>query len=228
MFSDVKEIDKICHNFHHKPYQISKKIANKFELMLTAFHEAGHTVYALLHFMNICSVRVFQDKSNKRFAGFTYYSSLNIDKIEDNDLLLECLRAEIGLLYAGLITERYQYKLYFGSDRFPSFLNGASEDLKDASEIIKKYNIVPPGKRRYNYKKKILRKASFELKDNWDAVIAVAHALFQKKRLNFNDLKNILTKKTIDKDFWKRRMKDIKIFYDKSVLDENKFKSIIT
>ena len=207
---------------------VRKKVTHTHELISTSHHEAGHTIYALLHFMTIHSVKVFPGKKTKRIEGFTHYDSLDYANLDSAELTVERLNAEVGLSYAGLIAEKYQYKLHSGSDKFPSFLDGSSKDLREASEIIKKYNIAPPGRKRYNYKKRMVRQVARELQEHWDAVTAVAHALFQKKRLNFNDLKNILTKKTEHKEFWKERMKAIKIFYDKPDIDENEFRSMIS
>jgi hypothetical protein len=206
---------------------VRKKVTHTHELISTSHHEAGHVIYALLHFIMIHSVRVFYDKKTKRIGGFTYYDSLDYDTFDNFELMAERLNSEIGLLYAGLVSEKYQYKLHSGSDKFPSFLDGSSKDLKDASEVIKKYNIALPGRKRYNYKKHMIRRVTRELLEHWDAVTVVAHALFQKKRLSFNDLKNILIKKTEHKEFWKERMKAIKIFYDKPDVDEKEFMSLI-
>jgi len=207
---------------------VRKKVTRTHELIATSHHEAGHTIYALLHFMTIHSVRIFPDKKTKRIEGFTHYDSLDYSTLEDPVLKVERLHAEVGLSYAGLVAEKYQYKLHSGSDKFPSFLDGSSKDLREASEIIKEYNLAPPGRKRYNYKKLMVRRVARELQEHWDAVTIVAHALFQKKRLNFADLKNILTKKTNNKEFWKNRFKEITNFYQKKILDEKEFKIMIS
>jgi len=207
---------------------VRKKVTHTHELISTSHHEAGHTIYALLHFMTIHSVKVFPEKKTKRIEGFTHYDSLDYTKLDDAELATERLHAEIGLSYAGLVAEKYQYKLHSGSDKFPSFLDGSSNDLQEASALIKKYNIAPPGRKRYNYKKRMVRRTTRELLEHWDAVTAVAHGLFQKKRLGFKELKNILTKKTEHKEFWKERMRAIEIFYDKPEVDEKLFRSMIS
>lgn len=207
---------------------VRKKVTHTHELISTSHHEAGHTIYALLHFMMVYSVRVFPEKKTKRIEGWTYYDSIDYSNLEDKELQAERLNAEVGLSYAGLVAEKYQYKLHSGSDKFPSFLDGSSKDLREASEMIKKYNIAPPGDKRYNYKKRMVRKVTRELVENWDAVTLVAHALFQKKRLSFNDLKNILTKKTENKEFWKERFKVIQKGYKTHNLDEKEFRSMIS
>lgn len=207
---------------------VRRKVTHTHELISTSHHEAGHTIYALLYFMMVYSVQVFPNKKTKRIEGWTHYDSIDYSDLEDKELQAERLNAEVGLSYAGLVAEKYQYKLHSGSDKFPSFLDGSSRDLKEASEIIKKYNVAPPGRKRYNYKKRMVRRVTRELQEHWDAVTAVAHGLFQKKRLSFNDLKNILTKKTEHPEFWKERMKVIQKNYKSDDLDENKFRSMIS
>jgi len=206
---------------------VRKKVTHTHESISCSHHEAGHTIYALLHFMTIHSVRIFPDKKTKRIEGFTHYDSPNLNKIQDPILLAERVAAEVGLCYAGLVAEKYQYKLHSGSDKFPSFLDGSSKDLSEASELIKKHQLAPAGRKRYNYKKRAVRTATRELQQNWEAVTLVAHALFQKKRLNFSDLKTLLTKKTENKEFWKERFKAIANYYDKPGLEEE-FKSMIS
>src|SRR5271165_3022560 len=123
---------------------VRKKVTHTHELISTSHHEAGHTIYALLHFMTIFSVQVYQDKKSKRVDGFTHYYSFDVKTIVDPQILANRLYAEVGLCYAGLVAEKYQFKLHSGSDKFPSFLgDGSSKDLKEASEIIKKYQIAP-------------------------------------------------------------------------------------
>jgi hypothetical protein len=181
-----------------------------------------------LHFMKINLIRVYQDKKTKRMDGFILYDSPPVDIIKDLDLQAERLHREIGLSYAGLIAEKYQFKLHTGSDKFPSFLNGSYNDLSEASNLIKKYQVAPAGRKRYNYKKKIIREVTKEIQKYWDDVTLVAHAIFQKKKLYFTDLKNLLTKKSENKEFWKEQLKIIDNFYDKDPLDENELKSIIS
>src|ERR1700677_3801876 len=183
---------------------VRKKVTHTHESIATSYHEAGHTIYALLHFMQVNLIRVYQDKKTKRIDGFTLYESPPIDTIQDEILRNERIHSEIALSYAGLIAEKYQFKLHSGSDKFPSVLNGSFCDLSEASEMIKKYQVAPPGRKRYNYKKRVIRKVTKELQQNWDAVTLVAHFLFQKKKINFLDLKALLTKKSDNKDFWKR------------------------
>lgn len=208
---------------------VRKKVTQTHELICTTYHESGHTIYALLHYMIVWTVRVYKDKESNRIDGFTNYCSLDINTINDPFILSDRLRTEVGLCYAGLVAEKYQYKLHSGSDKFPSCLSdGSSKDIKDASGIIKKFDLSPAGKKRYNYKQRMIKEVNDELKENWDAVTVVAHALFKKKRLNFDELKMLLTTKTESKEFWKDQFAIINNFYSHPPLDKKEFRFIIS
>jgi ATP-dependent Zn protease len=188
--------------------EIRKKVTKTYELITTSYHEAGHTIYALLSFMKVSSVYVFEHKVYKRVHGFTQYEShdLDIDHVFFNILLEQ----EIGLSYAGLLAEKYHYKGISGSDQIPMFIKeGSSDDLSAVRKIIQKYNPAPPGKKRYAYKQKIVRKTLGILVEHWDAVDLIAHNLFKHKRLSYNDLRELLTKKSKNRKFWKEQFKII-------------------
>lgn len=208
---------------------VRKKFHQTHELISTAHHEAGHAIYGLLHYIEVEYVDVFEDKKTKRIMGLTHYSVSEIDAIENSALALDRLIAEICLLYAGLAAERYHFKLISGSDNIPMFIRDLSVgDTSKASSLINKFQLAPPGAKRSQYKKKLIRKVSRELQQNWDAVTVIAHALFQRKRLDFSDLKELLTKKTKNKDFWKEQFKAIERIYLSDEVDEQKLKSILS
>ncbi len=191
-----------------------KRVTKTYESITTSYHEAGHTVYGLLHLMVINSVYVFEDKKNKRICGFTQYYSIPLDTIEPGKLLNNRVYAEIGLSYAGLVAEKFQFQLASGSPKFPLFLkDGSSDDTLEASSIIRKYEVAPPGRKRYEFKKKIIREVGKELQVHWDAVTIIAHALFRKKKLDFGEIKSLLTKKSRNKKFWKEHFKTISSIY---------------
>ena len=192
---------------------ISKKIAKQFEFIMTSTHEAGHTIYALLHLMRVNSVSIFENKKIKRIHGVTYYDyTNNLEDIKDPDLLFELVRSEVGVNYAGLIAEKILFKNISGSSQTPTFISdGSSEDNRNARELFKKYDLATPGRKRAFYKRKLIREIHNELCTHWDAVTIVSHALFQRRRLSFEDLKELLTKKTKNKKFWKEQFKNLSI-----------------
>jgi len=208
---------------------IRKKFHETHELISTAYHEAGHTVYGLLHCIKIESVAIFKDKKSKRIEGFTHYNSLALSDIQDPELFNDRLHSEICLSYAGLIAEKHHFKAISGSDKFPMFLrDGSSSDITSAAALFQKYNLVEPGRKRYNYKQKLMKSIHQELKDHWDAITLVAHGLFKKKKIYYAELQQMLTRKTDDKQFWKENFRDINYLYDNAEsLDEKDVKSIL-
>jgi ATP-dependent Zn protease len=211
--------------------EIRKKITKTHEFISTSYHEAGHTIYALLHLMRVGSVSVFENKKLKRVHGSTYYDYLSdLESIQDPELLNVLVRAEIGVSYAGLIAEKSLFKSISGSHQTPMFISdGSTEDNKVARELIQKYNLAPPGAKRSLYKKKLAREIQSELHANWDAVTLVAHALFKHRKLSFEDLRKLLTERSRHKKFWKEQFKKVNYFYDNSEsLDENDLRSILS
>lgn len=209
---------------------IRKKFHQTHELISTAYHEAGHTIYGLLHLMDVTSVRVYTDKKSKRIEGFTAYNPPELEQIQDLVLFNDRLHAEIGLCYAGLAAEKRFYKLISGSDKFPMFLrDGSWHDTAEARQLFQKWQLCKSGRERYNYKQKLIKLASQEMSEHWDAVTLVAHSLFKKKKLDYLELQTLLTKKCRDKQFWKDRFKTINYLYkNNECLDEKQIKSIMS
>lgn len=187
--------------------EVRKKVTKTYELIATSYHEAGHTIFALLHCMKVNSVYVFEHKIFKRIHGFTQYESRSTT---ENCHIADFLEQEIGLSYAGLLAEKYHFKMISGSDQVPMFIKeGSSDDLSDIRQIINKYNPVPAGNKRYAYKQAIARKTTALLAEHWDSVDVVSHALFKHKKLSYQDLKALLTTKTKNRKFWRGIFKEI-------------------
>lgn len=209
---------------------LRKKITQTHEYISTSYHEAGHVIYGLVKGWKIESVYVFELKKTKRINGFTHYSDPpTLPKSQDSEIFDHFIVSEIGLKYAGLVAEKCHFKKMSGSDKFPLFLrDGSSDDTLSAAALIKTHNLATPGRKRYAYKKKLIRETQLVIEDNWDAVTAVAHALFKKKRLSFDDLRKILTKNTKNKKYWKTQFANITYIYENSGgLDENNLKYIL-
>lgn len=209
---------------------VRKQIHSIYDLISTSHHEAGHTIYGLLNFIKIESVYVYQNPKNKRIEGLTNYDSPDFSVVNDSNFFHNLLKAEISIKYAGLLAEKCHFKKISGSDKFPMFLrDGSSEDTLSAAALIKKYAIVAPGRKRYAFKKKLIKETSDLLQNNWDAISIVAHNLFQKKKLSYEDLKTILCKKTNNPKFWKDVFNKIDHIYENlETLDEHSLKIILS
>lgn len=211
--------------------KVRVKLTYMHDLISTTYHEAGHVIIGLINFIKIPSVFVFQNKKNKRIEGICYYESIKDFNIDfDEQLLQSQIKREICFKYAGLLSEKNYFKIISGSDAFPKYLkNSSSDDILSASKMIKLANLAPAGSERRSLKNKLYNKTLSELQKHWDAVIIVAHALFKKKVLTFNNLKSLLTTKANDKKFWKEQFKSINyIFKNFHRLDKKQIKFILT
>ena len=205
-----------------------KKAAFTQNLISTAHHEAGHAVYGLLHLMKIDSVHVFEDENNC-INGYTNFDFFIADDFNSSSIANYVINSDICLRYAGLIAEKYHYKTVSGSDRFPMFLkDGSSDDTTMASNLIKKYKLAPPGQERQTLKDNLRSSILQELQQNWDDVNLIAHGLFQKKKLKYLDIKDLLTTQSKNKKFWRAQFKAMNIIYNNcELLDEKELRIIL-
>lgn len=210
--------------------EIRKKVTKTHEFISTSYHEAGHTIYALLHLMKVGSVSVFEDKKLKRIHGETYYDHpIDFDSVKDSELLASLVKSDMGMSYAGLIAEKTLFKSISGSSQTPSFIiDGSAEDNKGAAALMTKFNLEPPGPKRAAFKKKLMREVQGELHLHWEAVTLLAHALFKHRKLRGEDVATLLITRSKNRKFWKEQFKKINHFYDNSAsLDEKDLKSIL-
>lgn len=203
-----------------------KKQALDYGIIACSFHEASHTVCAIHNCIKISSVHTSSETVNE---GTTDYYTLDVSVFEDNDLLTILLMQELQVLYGGLVGEKIYYREICGSEKFPMHLRiGSSSDISAASNLIVNHDLAKPGKHRMLLKKKIQSDVAAILNEHWSAVKIVAHALYKKKRLSFEELQHLLTRKTDNKDFWKDRFKKIRLLYNEtSNLDETSIRDII-
>jgi hypothetical protein len=198
---------------------ILKKLSQNHELIFTSFHEAGHTICALLHYMSVPMVTI--SLTEHRAEGYTHYNIIEHQNIIDPEILNYFIISEINISYAGLVCEKILNKSLCGSDNFPILLReGSSPDILNASTLIKKNNLALPGKPRSLFKKRILKELSQLLQNNWDDVRLIAHLLYRKKKINYDDLRTLLTKKSLNKIFWRERFREIDILTRPSGITE--------
>lgn len=214
-------------SINHFSHEI-EKFTYIHDLLSTCYHEAGHVIFALLRLMKVQSVRVYNTPTQQN-VGYTYFDAFPAESFYDELIKYFIINSEICMRYAGVTSEKYYFKTISGSDKFPTFLRDSySEDTKEAARLFRKFNIISPGKKRYKYKKNLLKNTLIELKDHWQEIILVAHILFKKKRLTYKILKNILTKKSNNTEFWKYQFRDIDNLYNcKRGIDEKEFKIIL-
>ena len=133
----------------------------------------------------------------------------------DKDTTLHIAKNEVMMSFAGLEAEKLFYRDICGSNKFPRVLKmGCEADIKSASETIKRYDLAPPGKKRQAYKRQLQKELGAILTEHWSDLKLISHALYKTKRLSFDDLKKLLTKKSVRAEFWKRQFRDIGVLFD--------------
>jgi|SRR5271170_879567 len=189
-----------------------KKQSFDYELIAMSYHEAGHVVCGLYNYLYVHDANVMTP--TKREGGTNFYIYGN-ESVEDEELNKILLIFELQALYAGLIAERMYYKDICGSSKFPMHLkNGSTYDTSLASKIIRKNNLAPSGKQTFLFKKQIQYDVEQLLAEHWDAIKVIAHSLYTKRRVTFDELKYVLTRKTSYKDVWKSKFRKIRIIHN--------------
>lgn len=208
---------------------LRKKVTKTHELIAVSYHESGHAIYGLLNYMKINSITVFNSSKSSRGYGTTSYNPAIDENVSDPILFDFWLKSELGLCYAGTCAERLYFKIISGSDNIPRFLkDGCEDDLASAANLIIKYQLATPGKKRYAYKQKMIKDTCQYLQEYWDDIVLISHSLFNKKRLYYTDIKALLSKKSKNKNFWKEQFKIIDCLSDNAGnLDIETIKSIL-
>lgn len=206
-----------------------KQFHKNYEIISSAYHEAGHAVFALLHFLKVFSVELCEIENDK-IGGLTSYELYcNYEEKIDNNLKKKLLLTEVGVSYAGLMSEQYHFKLLSGSDQPPFFLKyGASDDIALAANIIKKYNLCPSGKKRLSFKKQMMKNSFKDLYNHWDAVNIIVQLLFKYKKVDYSQIKKSLCSKSEKKQFWKEQFKKIDLLFNDFIeIDNSMIKAIV-
>jgi hypothetical protein len=200
-----------------------KKIFD-YDLIAMSYHEACHTVIALFNYLQVYHVNVMTPKRSDGNTNFFIYDEI----VKDEDLKKIFSIFEIQTMYAGLVGERMYYRDICGSSKFPMHLKKDSAyDIGIASAIIRKNNLASPGKKTHLFKKEVQFDVEKILDDHWDAVKEIAHSVYRKKRLSFDELKYILTRKTDQKEFWKDKFRKMNIIYSNNKPTEEVVKELV-
>jgi hypothetical protein len=207
---------------------IRKRIAKTHELIGGSYHEAGHTVYALLHLMKVNHTYIFENEESGRIhGGSNYCDPMVFEEVQDQELLNIMVKADVGMSYAGLISEKVLFQQMSGSSKIPMFISeGSYDDNRSARQVIARYNLAPPGQKRATFKRKLMIEVQHKLHVYWNDVMLISHALFKKRKLMFVDLARLLTNKSINKGFWKEQFKKIRRIHDRQIA-EQELKSLL-
>jgi len=202
--------------FHQQCYLIS-----------AAYHEAGHAIIGLLNFIKINSVEscIYKDRGIGGNTTFEVYPSSS----DNIDILKYFALAELKVYYAGAIAEKQLLKNISGANLSPFFFKwGAKDDVKAAATLIKEFQLVPPGKKRYDFKQKVIKETNKLINEYWDDITLLSQFLYNKKFITYDDLKKLLCSKSKNNKFWKKQFKNIDIIFSNNFdLDLNTIKIML-
>lgn len=198
----------------------SKKLSQEYDLIFVSRHEAAHAIVSLLRFFRVMFISTGTE--NNRISGNTYYEYFDSDDVDDQKIKNYAIISLIYVSYAGLIAEKILYKELCGSDKFPMVLReGSSPDISEASDLISKHNLAPPGAPRQAYKRKIFKDLTYLIKEYWEDIELISHSLYKKKKITEEELKQLLIKKSKNKLFWKKRFKEIEFLLGQDELPDD-------
>src|SRR5258708_8552056 len=204
--------------------EAAKQISD-YNLIACSWHEAGHIICAMLNYCKVYSANVTTIESNKDANTNVYCYD---EVVTDPELKRILLMFELRVMYAGLEAERIYYGEITGSSKFPIHLRkGSWYDIKFAQKTIRKNNLATPGKKTQLLKKQLKFEVEQILKTYWEDVRLIAHSLYRKKRLSFDDFKYILSRKSKNKDFWNNRFKKIQIILSDNYCPEDVVKDLV-
>lgn len=190
-----------------------------FQDVSTAYHEATHALFAILAFFKIEKVEIFSNKKKKdndyEACGVTSFFS-HLDYTSNTILQRDFAISEIIVNYSGVVGEQFLFKQISGVKKAPGYIKKSGYvDNNNSKKIFKKYLID------YNitvtaFKASVFKKIESILESYWEDVKLIAISLLFNKKLKHNDIKNILTKKSKSKHFWKQKFKVIDIMFGKN------------
>jgi len=196
---------------------INKKQANDYRIIALCYHESGHVICAIHNCIKVMSASIIpiaSDLGETRYE--TVYELLDLDDLKEDRNVKKFVKSEIQFLYAGLIAEKIYYKDICGSDKFPMHLKeGSFNDIQIISGLISKYSLADPGPERFAFKKEMQDETKKILTEHWETVKLLSHFLYNRKYIEYNEIKYLLCNKSKEKEFWKDKFKKIKSLYGK-------------
>lgn len=178
--------------------RIVYRVVSNYQDISTCYHESGHIICALLSFCEVSSAEI-----KSADEAYVYYDCPDIESA-NNKTKFSLIKKEIGIRYAGVLAEKIFFQNLHPLDTMPMSVKiGSSDDFKTASDIIRKYNVVKSGKDRQKFKNKIKLKIEKLLHYHWKDVALIANVLLDKKKINFNKIKTVLSTKSSKAKKWK-------------------------
>ena len=177
--------------------------AKDYELIATCYHEAGHVVLGILNLIKTKTVTV---NVSGNIGGSTLTLFHVPSRHTTNDVKNILLASRLYMLFAGTVAESIYYKDICGAELPPHLKIGAKFDLMMINKIISKFKLASPGKPRKKLKLVLKNKTNSLLKNHWFEVRSLAHLLYSKRTLIFEDIKKLLINIPGRKAYWQTHL----------------------
>lgn len=189
--------------------RVVHKAIKNYDFISTCYHEAGHTVIALLKAFRVTEVKVCSKNS-----GETYYTRPSFSNNKSRNKTIAV--GEVSVLYSGIESEKILFQTLDSHNIIPrSIKNGSSSDFKSALWFIRKYDLAEPGKETTQFKSKIRSKLKNKIVRHWEDITLISNALIKNKKIKYNRIKKILLTYSPNHLMWEKKFLRI----------ENKFNS---
>jgi hypothetical protein len=192
-------------------HYIKSKIFSEYDKISTSYHEVGHIICAIYHYLKPHELKIFKEADNYHYEGIAVYESYSdfLSKARKQDVKKLCY-SEISISYAGTVAERLLFSRISGKNKLLKVLHGFStEDFKEVNYIINKYNLAKPGRLRKRLKSKITTYTENVLTTFWQDVELLSYKLISKGSLKEKEIRSLLVNESTNKKVWTHRYKVI-------------------
>ncbi len=182
--------------------RVVHKAIKNYDFISTCYHESGHTILALLRNFKVSTVLI-----KNKYSGVTMYTTPEFSFNEKNNKKIA--EGEVYVLYSGIESEKILYSKLDSFNNVPMSIKiGSTVDFEYARYYIKTYSLAP-GNDNKKYKKTIKTNIRKKLTKHWGDVGLISNALLKNKKIGFRRIKTILTKYSVNKEFWKKKFEII-------------------
>jgi len=191
----------------------NRKKADDYSRISTCYHESSHAIIAINNYFKVTQLQALSEEG---FCKIECFSNINL--FHNKSVINRIAILEAQVYCAGMEGEKLYRKDICGCTKFPRVLYGAYDDVQRISALIKQFNLAEPGYARTRFKVSLQSKTNKFLQEHWLEVKALAHSLYKRKTISFDDIKKILLK--INKPFWKEKFDNLDILSSQELWEE--------
>lgn len=176
--------------------------SKELQLVLTAYHEAGHAVIGLLNFVKTRGISIVPESGS---YGSTLFDFVFPTKETPKQLSNALLASNLYLLAAGEIANNVLCEKLGCKKAARLIARGGHDDRLRISKVIKDYKLAEPGRLRKELKAAINNKTRQFVETHWEEIVMLASFLLEHRKASFEDVKTCLLSVRGKKTFWKCR-----------------------